>query len=876
MAAGKSQNSSGNRSSAKNKTMSKREAGRRGARSSVVRRPPTKGWPLFKHKVRGHWQDLLEVYLVWILLFLAVALWAVVPRRSISADLNVGSIAERTWTAPQDLSVINEAATEALQLEAERGVLPVYDFDRTFEARLSRAMNELFVQGRELIAGGAAQAFAAEQEAAATNPSVSQNEPEPLDHPGSADDAELLPPPAPVDPFTRLSQSVDLKISPEMSELLRDREYATDLEDRLSGSLRRLLSQGVVSGKRLLLEEREQGITVRELPSLRTAKQLDLYSYLDYPDQVRLAVDEDLRTSQGFKPRERKVIGDFLVANVTPNLSYNGSETVALRRLQAAGVGTVSHTVRKGEVIVRKGERVDDLTVRILQQMSGEVDTRRLLLINLGHLLLLAAGLGLLFLGARQEQRMDRGEKRLFSELLLLLTIHVLGCRFGLFLSEAVSNAMAGEPFNSSASYLWATPWAALAISGILLYGRNLTLALTLVGSLLVAQMVGAEAAFQMFLFSLAGSLTAIYVLNQNHFRQRSMMARAGALIGIVNVFIAFAMIMLAGDLNGGLAQLGFDLLCAFLGGLLAAAVTGFAVPIFEGLLDHTTSIKLLELANPNLPLLRRLAFDAPGTFQHSLAVANLAKAGCEAIDRDPLLTHTAALYHDIGKMLRPNYFIENQAHGQNPHDKIQPSMSALILINHIKDGLELAHEHHLPPVIFDAIEQHHGTRLIKFFFNKAKDKCDPETEEIREDDFRYAGPKPQTKEMGILMLADAIEAASRTLAEPSQQKIRGLVKALFTDHLADHQLDHTDLTLGDLRKVEEAFVRVLTNIHHRRIEYPGFDFNRTGKKKAGASSDELPATPATTSSAGSSGGSSGGSESSASLPMQERDHRAG
>ena len=777
---------------------------------------------------------MLEVYLVWVLLFMIIALWAVVPRRPTSDGLGVGSIAEHTRTAPQDLSVVNEAATRALQIEAERKVLPVYDFDRTIETRLSRAVNDLFVQGRELLASGAAQAFAAEQAAAAERP-----------EPAPSDDFALPPVPEPVDPFTRLTTASGLKVSPEMNDLLRTREYATDLEDRLSGSLRRLLGQGVVSGKALLLEERERGITVRELPGLRTSKQLDLYSYLDYPEQVRHAIDEDLRTWQGFNTRERRTTAEFLVSNIVPNLSYNGSETVALRRLEASGIGTVTHTVRKGEVIVRKGERVDDLASRILQQMGGEVDTRRLLLINVGHLLLLAAGLGLLFLGCRQEKRLDRGERRLFSELLLLLTLHVLGCRFGLFLAEAVSSAMANEPFTSPSSYFWAIPWATMAISGVLLYGRNLTLALSLVGSLLVAQVVGPEAAFRMFLFSLAGSLTAIYVLDHLHFRQRSMMARAGALIGLMNVFIAFAVIALSGEMSGGLAQLGFDLLCAFLGGLLAAAVAGFAVPIFEILLDHTTSIKLLELANPNLPLLRRLAFEAPGTFQHSLAVANLAKAGCEAIDRDPLLTHTVALYHDVGKMLRPNYFIENQVPGQNPHDKIQPSMSALILINHVKDGLELAHEHHLPPVIFDAIEQHHGTRLIKFFHNKAQEKCDPETEEVREDDFRYPGPKPQTKEMGILMLADAVEAASRTLVEPSRQKLRGLVKALFADHLADHQLDHTDLTLGDLRRAEEAFLRVLTNIHHRRIDYPGFDFNRPTKKRGAApSSDELPATP--------------------------------
>ncbi|MEM8933386.1 MAG: HDIG domain-containing metalloprotein, partial [Acidobacteriota bacterium] len=342
----------------------------------------------------------------------------------------------------------------------------------------------------------------------------------------------------------------------------------------------------------------------------------------------------------------------------------------------------------------------------------------------------------------------------------------------------------------------------------------------------------GTDAQWETAVLSLGGFLAAVFAMDHLPFRQRSIMTRAALVVGGVNVAAALVLQVMGGAIDGGLSRLGLDLVCGFTGGLLAASLTSFAIPIVESAFDATTSIKLVELANPNLPLLRRLAFEAPGSFQHSLAVANLAKAGVDAIDGDPVLVHTGALYHDIGKVFRPHYFIENQPPGQNPHDKIQPSMSALILINHVKEGLELAEQNALPAPILDAIEQHHGTRLIKFFYERAKERRDPDTDEVQEEEFRYPGPKPQSKEMGVLMLADAVEAASRTLISPSRQKIRSVLRAVFDDCLRDHQLDQTDLTLGDLAKVEEAFQRVLVNIHHRRIDYPGFDFNRDGRAK--------------------------------------------
>ncbi len=375
-----------------------------------------------------------------------------------------------------------------------------------------------------------------------------------------------------------------------------------------------------------------------------------------------------------------------------------------------------------------------------------------------------------------------------------------------------------------------------MALLAALLLGRHAALTLSILFSILASRLpVDADPQWVVF-YGFAGSLAAIHALDLYQFRQRLVMVRVGLVVGVINVVMVLILTALAPTLERSWLQLGFDVLCAFTGGLLVTAVASFALPILESLLAITTDIKLVELSNTNLPLLRRLAYEAPGTFQHSLMVANLAKEASEAVGADPVLAYAAGLYHDVGKVIRPEYFVENQRGGQNRHDKLLPSMSALILLNHVKDGLELAREHGLPQVIQDAIGQHHGTRLIKYFYHRAMELKEGDVAEVLEDKYRYTGPRPQSKVMGVLMIADAVEAASRTLTDPTPVRIRGLIQTILDDILKDRQLEDTDLTLSDLRVVSETFLRVLANIFHQRIDYPGFDFN------AGARREKRPA----------------------------------
>ena len=254
------------------------------------------------------------------------------------------------------------------------------------------------------------------------------------------------------------------------------------------------------------------------------------------------------------------------------------------------------------------------------------------------------------------------------------------------------------------------------------------------------------------------------------------------------------------------------------MGGIGSGIVTAGIVPLVEMAFGYTTDITLLELANLDRPILRRLMIEAPGTYHHSVIVGSLVEAAASEIGANPLLAKVCGYYHDIGKIKKPLYFIENQTDGKNKHDKLAPSMSSLILIAHIKDGVEIAKENKLGQIIHDTIRQHHGTSLIKYFYEKAKQLKGEENVNI--DNFRYPGPKPQTREAGLVMLADVVEAASRTLDNPTPSRIQGLVQNLINKIFSDGQLDACELTLKDLHNIAKSFNKLSYGIHHHRIEY--------------------------------------------------------
>jgi putative nucleotidyltransferase with HDIG domain len=256
---------------------------------------------------------------------------------------------------------------------------------------------------------------------------------------------------------------------------------------------------------------------------------------------------------------------------------------------------------------------------------------------------------------------------------------------------------------------------------------------------------------------------------------------------------------------------------------LLAAVLMTGLLPFVEKLFNVQTDLKLLELGDAAHPLLQELVRRAPGTYNHSINVASIAEAAAEAIGANGLLVRVGAYFHDIGKMLKPEYFIENQGQQASRHESLVPAMSTLVIIAHVKDGADLARQHGLPNSVIDFVLQHHGTTLVEFFYDQAhqKSKEDPNSTGVDESTFRYPGPKPQTKEAGVMMLADAVESASRTLVDPTPQRIKSLVQDISMKRLVDGQFDECGLTFSELQTIEDALVKSLTAVYHGRVKYP-------------------------------------------------------
>jgi hypothetical protein len=347
-----------------------------------------------------------------------------------------------------------------------------------------------------------------------------------------------------------------------------------------------------------------------------------------------------------------------------------------------------------------------------------------------------------------------------------------------------------------------------------ILIGRNEGLIFAVFSSLMVAFLFEDKA--PIFVLSLMGNAVAAHCIIRCE--RRSAFLKIGLVVGAVNGAAILCLSLLSGNLFT--IETLIQLVMGVLGGVLSGFIVSGLVPLFEWLFGYTTDIKLLELANLNQPIFQDLLMMAPGTYHHSIIVASLVEAAAEEIGANALLAKVSAYYHDIGKMKKPLYFIENQPNWKNRHDDLSPQMSSRVIISHVKDGCDLAREHNLGKVITAIIRQHHGTGLVSYFYEKAKKETKGSGKPILEADFRYPGPKPQKKEAGLVLLGDIIEASSRTLTNPTPARIRNLVNARIQQVVEEGQLDESDLTFRDLRKIAETSTRILTGIFHRRIEY--------------------------------------------------------
>jgi putative nucleotidyltransferase with HDIG domain len=516
-------------------------------------------------------------------------------------------------------------------------------------------------------------------------------------------------------------------------------------------------------------------------------------------------------------PRESRnedIIRAQVVPWLWPNLVYDAAETSA-RRAQASGlVDPAIEPVSAGTILIRNGDLVNAQTLKWLaahEKRRSELETLTEHIQRLaGSGLLLLLGLALAASIAAVAQPALLHNRR---QLLLMVTISALP----LIAGKGLLYATATLRLLPQAVLDFVLPLAIAPLLASILLGSAPGLIAGFWVSFALATLLGGS--FNVFILGLLVSATAIYTTKD--VKRRTALFRAGFWIGAVQILFALVMAVLEQpSWQILLAQIGAAMLC----GLLSALLALLLIPVFEHLFKVTTDISLLELSDLSHPLLQSLAINAPGTYHHSLMMASLAQNAAEAIGANGLMLRVCAYFHDIGKLVKPGFFSENIQFTENPHDDLTPSMSTLVIVSHIKEGVMLAKKHKLPQVIIDGIEQHQGTSLVSVFYHRAKTQqkeAGAGQPAINDEDFRYEGPRPQTREMAILMLADGCEAASRSLDKPTSVRITNLIGDIFDSRLRDGQLDECTLTLAELNKIKQSFIFSLTNMLHGRIAYP-------------------------------------------------------
>lgn len=516
------------------------------------------------------------------------------------------------------------------------------------------------------------------------------------------------------------------------------------------------------------------------------------------PSQISEARQQIRRyTSYALSDTERSIVLELSGALVVANTFYDAAQTAANRQAAADQVEPVLWTIREGESIVREGEILSELMLESLQ-MLGFQETAVKWQGQLGMAIMAFALVLALSFYTYSTQPLLLGRPR--RELLLVL-----------LLASFAGAARLTIPGHTLIPYIF--PMAALAMFTTLLLDLNLALFISGVGAFLVGYHSGGsiELAIYTFLGSIVGALALMKMDNLVNF------AKAIGYLALMNalVIIAFRLSSNTYDLTG-LVQL---LISGIGNAILAASVTFVGFAFIGRIFGIATSLQLLELARPTHPLFRQLVVKAPGTYHHSIIISNMAERAADIIGADSLLARVGSYYHDIGKISRPYFFAENQSDGANPHDHLDPITSAKIITSHVDEGIELAHKHRLPEKVTDFIPEHHGTTLVAYFYRMAVQESDAEM--LDESLFRYKGPKPQSKETAIVMLADSVEALVRATRPGTQAEVERLIRQIINDRLISGQLDECDLTLHDLDKIRLAFTSVLQGVFHPRIQYP-------------------------------------------------------
>ncbi len=521
-----------------------------------------------------------------------------------------------------------------------------------------------------------------------------------------------------------------------------------------------------------------QSITVSYLYELFDQEIRNIDSELE---EVRLNIDnlED--------PTAKKIVKEFFL----PNFLYNYEKTEEELKKKIANIEDVEVQINAGDVIVRKGSVLGAEEVDLLKRVGvySHSDNIR---IFVGNILYLAVLSVLFVISLKVVLKKEMLKKQQYYATLLALGIYMLTLRF------------------TGLSYMNLYPFESIALLFGILFGVPYA---TVVSAFLVMYLI-AMTGYNYYTFIILVTSITYAIYSVNKVKNRTDIINTGIYIGLVKLLTGLAI--------GWVAKLDFvdqvfNIAQLFLSGLFAAMVVIALLPYFENTFNILTKMKLIELGDLSHPLLRRMSLEAPGTFHHSMLVATLSEQAAEAVGADPIFTRVACYYHDIGKMKRANFYVENQRSGVNPHDNLSPTLSTIVIKAHTKDGQEMGKEYRIPKEIRDIMAEHQGTTFLAYFYNKAK----KENPDIIESDYRYDGPKPRSKESAIIMMADSIEAAVRSLDQKDPVSVEKMIRKIIASKMEDEQFTEADITLKEIEVIIKTFVKTLQGIYHSRIKYP-------------------------------------------------------
>ena len=585
----------------------------------------------------------------------------------------------------------------------------------------------------------------------------------------------------------------DLKILLEYGDLVELRNNATSI-------LHNVLLAGYL-GSEDIDKLRKEKVEKVSLPGSGEVKKIE-YDNLDQLDKKSVQERVDAYAQELF-PQDRKTkqaVVELTLGYISPNLELDSKETQVIREDALKNVQPVyeSWDVKKNELIIERGKRVN---ARHIAQIS---QVRRLF--RPGTTPTFFVGVLLLFflLGLIAVIHTIYVQKKNF----LAETKNIAIVLLNMFIMVLIADFVMKSP---QPSYF--VPMAGMGMLITLLVGFNVAFLCVVLMGILISLLVGGQ--IEMMLVLMVGSIVGMYAVKDA--RRRAQILWAGLLVGVAK-FVAIICIGLINSMDMDFFIK--DGVWGIASGIFSGFIVMGLLPVFEYLFKTPTNISLLELSDLNHPLLKKLALEAPGTYHHSIMVGNLAEVACDAIGANSLLARVGSYYHDIGKIPKSEYFSENEMSTGSRHSNLAPSMSALIIAKHVKEGIEIAKKYKITNTVVDFITQHHGDSLISYFYQKAMEKTE-DGEVLKEEHFRYPGPRPQTKESAIVLLADSVEASSRALSDPTPSSIRNLVKKIINNKFIDGQLDECDLTLKDMHNIADSFVHVLMGIYHTRLTYP-------------------------------------------------------